>query len=68
MSKTADFLLGLYEDANCVLSFCIDFEEFCSKMKEINELYLPSILSDVWEEHVASQEPYNVNEFDRRPR
>ena len=68
MSKTGDFLIGLDEDAGYVISGCMDFEEFCKKMKDINDLYLPSALSNMWEEHVASQEPYNVNECDRRPR
>ena len=61
MSKTGDFLIGLDEDAGYVISGCMDFEEFCKKMKDINDLYLPSALSDIWEEHVGSTEDNTVN-------
>jgi hypothetical protein len=68
MSRTGDFLIGLTEDTEVIIAGCENFDEFCCKMKDINGLYLPSTLSSIWEEHVASQEPYNVNHYDRRPR
>ena len=68
MSRIGDFLIDVQSDSEFVISGCSNFEQFCSKMKKINSMYLPSALSDIWEEHVASQEPYNVNECDRRPR
>jgi len=43
-------------------------EQFCSKMKKLNDMYLPSSLVDIWEEHVSSQEDLNVNHYIRRAR
>ena len=68
MSKIGDFLIDVQSDSEFVISGCENFEQFCDKMKKINAMYLPSSLVDIWEEHVASQEPYNVNHYDRRPR
>ena len=68
MSRLGDFLIDVKSDSEFVISTCSSFEEFCKRMKDINDLYLPSALSDLWEEHTYSQEPYNVNFHDRRPR
>ena len=42
MSKIGDFLIGLTEDAEYVIGGCEDFEQFCSKMQKLNDMYLPS--------------------------
>ncbi len=68
MSKTGDFLIGLTEDAEYVIGGCEDFEQFCSKMKKLDDMYLPSTLVNIWEEHVGSQEDLNVNHYIRRAR
>jgi|TARA_R110000751_G_scaffold35579_1_gene87420 hypothetical protein len=68
MSKIGDFLIDVQSDSEFVISGCESFEQFCSKMKDINSMYLPSALSDIWEEHVGSQEDLNVNHYIRRPR
>ena len=68
MSRLGDFLIDVQSDSEFVISTCSSFEQFCSKMKNINSLYLPSTLSDIWDDHVASQEPHNVNFYDRRAR
>ena len=68
MSKTGDFLIGLTEDAEYVIGGCEDFEQFCSKMKKLDDMYLPSTLVNIWEEHVGSQEALNVNHYIRRAR
>jgi|TARA_B100001094_G_C17854077_1_gene634119 hypothetical protein len=68
MSKIGDFLIDVQSDSEFVISTCSSFEQFCSKMKDINSMYLPSALSDIWEEHVGSQEDLNVNHYIRRPR
>lgn len=68
MSKIGDFLIDVQSDSEFVISGCESFEQFCSKMKDINSMYLPSSLSDIWEEHVGSMESHNVNEHDRRAR
>tara|TARA_R110002124_G_scaffold230332_1_gene395424 strand:- start:85 stop:291 length:207 start_codon:yes stop_codon:yes gene_type:complete len=68
MSRLGDFLIDVQSDSEFVISTCSSFEQFCSKMKDINSMYLPSALSDIWEEHVGSQEDLNVNHYIRRPR
>ena len=68
MSRLGDFLIDVQSDSEFVISTCSSFEQFCSKMKDINSMYLPSSLSDIWEEHVGSRESHNVNEHDRRAR
>ena len=68
MSKTGDFLIGLTEDAEYVIGGCEDFEQFCSKMKKLDDMYLPSTLVNIREEHVGSQEDLNVNHYIRRAR
>ena len=67
MSRLGDFLIDVQSDSEFVISTCSSFEQFCSKMKNINSMYLPSSLSDIWEEHVGSMESH-VNEHDRRAR
>jgi|TARA_B110001450_G_C17189848_1_gene306881 hypothetical protein len=68
MSRLGDFLIDVQSDSEFVISTCSSFEEFCKKMKDINSMYLPSSLSDLWEEHVGSMEGNDVNFHDRRPR
>ena len=68
MSKIGDFLIDVQSDSEFVISGCESFEQFCSKMKDINSMYLPSALSDIWEEYVGSMEGNDVNFHDRRPR
>ena len=68
MSRTGDLLIGLTEDAEYVIGGCEDFEQFCSKMKKLDDMYLPSTLVNIWEEHVGSQEDLNVNHYIRRAR
>jgi len=68
MSRLGDFLIDVQSDSEFVISTCSSFEEFCKKMKDINSMYLPSSLSDLWEEHVGSTEGNDVNFHDRRPR
>jgi len=68
MSKIGDFLIDVQSDSEFVIGSCESFEQFCSKMKKINAMYMPSSLVDIWEEHVGSQEDLNVNHYMRRPR
>lgn len=68
MSRIGDFLIDVQSDSEFVIGGCESFEQFCNKMKKINTMYLPSALTDIWEEHVGSQEDLNVNHYDRRPR
>ena len=68
MSRLGDFLIDVQMDSEFVITSCSSFEEFCKKMKDINSMYLPSSLSDLWEEHVGSTEDHSVNFHDRRPR
>ena len=68
MSKIGDFLIDVQSDSEFVIGSCESFEQFCSKMKKINDMYLPSSLVDIWEEHVSSQEDLNVNHYIRRAR
>ena len=68
MSRLGDFLIDVKSDSEFVISTCGSFEQFCEKMKDINDMYLPSALSDIWEEYVGSMEGNDVNFHDRRPR
>jgi|TARA_B110000977_G_scaffold178977_1_gene237150 hypothetical protein len=68
MSRLGDFLIDVKSDSEFVISTCSSFEQFCQKMKDINDMYLPSALSDIWEEYVGSMEGNDVNFHDRRPR
>jgi len=68
MSKIGDFLIDVQSDSEFVIGGCEDFEQFCSKMRKINDMYLPSTLVNIWEEHVGSQEDLNVNHYIRRAR
>ena len=68
MSRLGDFLIDVQSDSEFVISTCSSFEQFCEKMKDINDMYLPSALSDIWEEYVGSMEGNDVNFHDRRPR
>ena len=68
MSKIGDFLIDVQSDSEFVIGGRESFEQFCSKMKKINAMDMPSSLVDIWEEHVGSQEDLNVNHYIRRPR
>ena len=68
MSRFKDFLIGLTEDSEYIINGCEDFDEFCAKMKKIDPHYMPSLLSDIWDEHMCSQEPNYTNFYDRSPR
>ena len=67
MTTLTDLIIDIQADAESVFSSCYSFDSFCKKMIRINDDYLPSLLFDVWEGHIASQEPNNVNFHDRRP-
>ncbi len=56
MGRTSDLLIDIKADSECVIGTCSSFEEFCKRMIEVNETNLPSLLTDIWEEHVYSQE------------
>ena len=44
MSRLGDFLIYVKSDSEFVISTCSSFEQFCQKMKDINDMYLPSAL------------------------
>lgn len=60
MSRLSDLDIEIRADSECLISTCSSFEKFCEQMIRVNDMYVPSFLHDVWEEHVGSQEesPY----------
>jgi len=60
MSRLSDLDIDIRADSECLISTCSSFEKFCAQMIRVNDMYVPSFLHDVWEEHVGSQEesPY----------
>ena len=60
MSRIGDLLIGMQEDAECVLGTCQTLEKFIEEMRKLNTLYTPGLLEDFWDGYVGSQEesPY----------
>ena len=47
MSRIGDLLIGMQEDAECVLGTCQTLEKFIEEMRKLNTLYTPGLLEDL---------------------
>ena len=46
----SDLHIGMCSDAETVIDDCESFEEFCDRMININYMYVPSMIKDIWDE------------------
>jgi hypothetical protein len=60
MSRVGDLLIGMQEDAECVIDSCQTLEKFVEEMCKLNTLYTPTLLQEFWDGHVHSQEEHYV--------
>jgi hypothetical protein len=58
MSRVGDLLIGMQEDAECVIDSCQTLEKFVEEMCKLNTLYTPTLLEEFWDGYVHSQEEY----------
>ena len=56
MSRVGDLLIGMQEDAECVIDSCQTLEKFVEEMCKLNTLYTPTLLEQFWDGYVHSQE------------
>ena len=58
MSRVGDLLIGMQEDAECVIDSCQTLEKFVEEMCKLNTLYTPTLLQEFCDGHIHSQEEH----------